>query len=341
MRERRDRAYGPYKHRDKWRVVVIGADGTRVTATYASKATAEERIREVNSEAIGRTVSDAIDVYMAASTIKARSKRTVEYRLRGITGDGDRLLRRLTPKVARELFDARAVTTSGDTQFHELASVRSLMKWCIGKGWIKDDPYAGIELTKSRRRGKKQLRIDEARRLLDACFAEDSKASTAVAMTLLFGMRASSITDRPIRDLDDGGRVLWIEDDKTESGNRALGVPEVLRGRLLELAGKRPGDARLFVDTDRSWLRYHVGRMCRVAGVPVVCPHGLRGTHASLARPVVPVEHVARVLGHAGPAITRSTYIAPGLERDIDQSTVLGKLLPESFPHTKNPEQFS
>jgi integrase len=323
MRERRDRAYGPYKHRDKFRVVVVRADGERINATFASQAVAKQRVDEVNAEAVGRTVSAAIDAFMATSTAKPRSKKTVEHRLRGILGDRYRLLRKLTPQVARDLFAARAAVTSGDTQFHELASVRSFMRWCIGKGWIRVDPFAGIEPTKPRKRGKPQLRIEEARKLLDTCMAEDSKAATAVALALLCGMRASSVTDRTVRDLDDGARVLWIENDKTDAGDRRLEVPEVLRARLAKLAAGRPGGAKLFVDANRDWLRYHCRRLCKVAGVAVVSPHGLRGTHASLARPAVPVEHVARVLGHAGTAVTSKHYIAPGVEADLDQRAVL------------------
>ncbi len=323
MRERRDRAYGPYRHRDKWRVIVVRADGERITATFASQAVARQRVDEVNAEAVGRTVTGAIDAFMATSTSKPRSQRTVEHRLRGILGDRNRLLRKLTPNVARELFAARAAKTSGDTQFHELASVRALMRWCVGKGWIRVDPFAGIEPTKPRKRGKPQLRIEEARKLLDACLAEDSKAATAVALALLCGMRASSVTDRTVRDLDDGARVLWIENDKTAAGDRRLEVPAILRARLAALSAGRPGGARLFEDGNRDWLRYHCRRLCKAAGIAVVSPHGLRGTHASLARPVVPVEHVARVLGHAGTAVTQRHYIAPGVEAEIDRQAVL------------------
>lgn len=326
MRERRDRAYGPYEHRNKWRVVLVGADGERTTATFTSEATATKRVAEVNAEAIGRTVSGAIDEYMAHSTARPRSKKTVEHRLRGITGGSDRLLRRLTPAIARELFAARAAVTSGDTQFHELASARTFAAWCIKRGWITADPFAGIEPTKARKRGKPQLRIDEARKLLDACLAEDTKAATAVALALLCGMRASSVTDRMVRDLDDGARVLWIENDKTDAGDRRLEVPEVLRARLAKLAAGRAGGHRLFPGTNRDWLRYHTRRLCKVAGIAVVSPHSLRGTHASLARPVVAVEHVARVLGHAGPGVTQRHYLAPGLEQDLDQRTVLSVL---------------
>jgi integrase len=339
MRERRDRAYGPYRHRNRWRVVVVGADGSRVTATFASKETARRRIQEISSEAIGRTVDDAIEAYLANSTAKPRSKRTIEYRLRGVLGDGKRLLRKLTPAVAREIFAARAKATSGDTQFHELASARAFFTWCIKRGWAHANPYAGLEPTKPRKRGKPQLRIDEARKLIDVCLAEDSPSSIATALALLCGLRASAVTDRTVRDLDDGGRVLWIEGDKTAAGDRRLEVPEVLRPRLLRLAAGRPPTAKLFPDGNRDWLRYHTRRLCRLADITVVSPHSLRGTHATLARPVVPVEHVARVLGHAGPAITQRHYLAPGIEQEIDRRTVLtvldggrGKILSESFP---------
>lgn len=326
MRERRDRAYGPYPHRDKFRVVLVRADGERATATFTSQAVAKQRVDQVNTEAVGRTVTSAIDAYLATSTAKARSKKTIEHRLRGITGNGDRLLRRLTTTIARDTFAARAAVTSGDTQFHELASARAFAAWCIGRGWLRENPFDNLKPTKPRKRGKPQLRIDEARLLLDACLAEDSKAATAVALALLCGMRASSVTDRVVRDLDDGARVLWIENDKTDAGDRRLEVPEILRARLAKLAAGRAGGEKLFTNANRDWLRYHARRLCKVAGVQIISPHSLRGTHASLARPVVPVEHVARVLGHAGPAITQRNYLAPGLERGLDQRAVLSVL---------------
>lgn len=325
-REKRDRAYGPYPHRNKFKVIVIGADGIRTTATYASEALAKQRVAEVNAEAIGRTVNDAIETYLAQSTAKVRSKKTIEHRLRGITGDRDRLLRKLSPALARELFAARAEKTSGDTQFHELASARAFAKWCIERGWLAVNPFTGIKPTKARNHGKPQYRADEARKFLGACLIENSKAATAVALALLCGMRASSVTDRTVRDLDDGARVLWIEDDKTDAGDRRLEVPECLRARLAKLAAGRPGGAKLFVGGNRHWLRYHTRRLAKKAGVAVLSPHSLRGTHASIARPIVSVEHVARALGHAGTAITQRHYIAPGVEREIDQRAVLAVL---------------
>jgi integrase len=60
---------------------------------------------------------------------------------------------------------------------------------------------------------------------------------TALAM----GMRASEIVSRVVRDLDDGGALLWRPDSKTLAGRRKLQVPEFLQPYLVELArGQNP-----------------------------------------------------------------------------------------------------
>jgi len=127
-------------------------------------------------------------------------------------------------------------------------------------------------------------------------------------------MRASEIVNRQVRDVDDSGRVLWIERAKTRKGDRHLEVPEVLRGPLIEICAGRDSKARLFGDVDRHWVGYHVRRLCRAAKVPEVCPHGLRGTQASISVLAVPAEHVAAALGQTGPAVTRRHYLAKGAE---------------------------
>jgi integrase len=167
---------------------------------------------------------------------------------------------------------------------------------------------------------------DEARRFLTTAFAENSESGLAAAMALLMAMRASEITDRVARDIDDGGRILWIERAKTRAGDRQLEIPEVLRLRLVALAANRAPDERLFGDVDRHWVGYHVRRLCKAAKVPTVTPHGLRGTHSSISAQAVPIDHVARALGHAGTQVTRQHYLAPGSEAPRKQRVVLKAL---------------
>lgn len=315
-----ERAYGPYKHRNRWRVVVIRADGGRVTGSYKSLAAAEKAIADVLAKADGRTVSAAVDLYVQHLRDRGRADTTAEtvaYRLRGLlrTFDRDRLLHQLTVPVARALFDQRAADTAPETQRGELATASAFATWCLERGWMRANPFTELEPTGPRSRGKPQLRIDEARLFVTACLDEGTPAGLASALALLCAMRATEITARVVRDVDDGARVLWIERAKTRAGDRRLEVPEVLRPPLAALVAGRAGGEPLFGDVDRHWLGYHVRRLCKRAGVPVVCPHGLRGTHASLAVPEAPVEHVARALGHTGAAITRQHYLVAGAEQ--------------------------
>jgi hypothetical protein len=62
-----------------------------------------------------------------------------------------------------------------------------------------------------RKRGKEQLRVSEARTFIDTCrqLGERRDAGAIAAMTaLLLGLRASEVTDRVVRGLDDDGQLL-------------------------------------------------------------------------------------------------------------------------------------
>lgn len=312
------RAHGPFKHGRRFRVVTVAADGARGRRSFATEREADEYLATFAEAAHGVTVSAAVDEYLQhrAKSLKERSLTTLGYRLRGLlrTTDRDRPIASLTPTAARALLDRRQAERSVDTAIGELVAAQGFAAWCVRRGWLRRDPFADLEVTGSRARGKAQLRIEEARRFVDAALGEGSREGLAAAIALLMGLRASEITDRQVRDVDDGGRVLWIERAKTRKGDRHLEVPEVLRAPLLDLCGDRPGDAQLFAGADRHWVGYHVRRICRAAKVPEVCPQALRGTQSSIAATAVSVEHVAIALGHTGPAITRRHYLGKGAE---------------------------
>ena len=84
--------------------------------------------------------------------------------------------------------------------------------------------------------------------------------------------------DRPVRYLERSCRP------KPRAGVRRLRIPEVLQPLLARLAVlKEPNDFQFGPKANRWWLRSAVRRICSVAQTPVVSPHGLRGTHATLA----------------------------------------------------------
>ena len=64
-----------------------------------------------------------------------------------------------------------------------------------------------------------------------------------------------------------------------------------------------------------DWVRHETKRLCEAIAMPVVTAHGLRGTHASLARAAGATGHlVAQQLGHSNEKVTRDNYVAPGLD---------------------------
>lgn len=288
-------------------------------------------------------MSFALDTYevsmrergLAGSTI-TRARYHLD-QLLASASNGGRMLSWLTPRRAAELYAKVRIGAAVDTHRNTLSVGKAFGRFAAERGWLLADPFAAVKPIGKRRRGKPQLHLDETRKLIDACIAEGSRESAAVATSVLLGCGASEVTQRQVRDLDDGGHVLHVTRGKNRFRVRSLEVPDVLRPLLLELAGKRAGAAHLFGTTDvdrptRYWIYWHCKRLCRLAKVPLVSPHGLRGTHSTIAIGTVSTSHSVAAaiaaaggsLGHApGSPITASTYAAPGSVGAATQRTVL------------------
>jgi integrase len=138
---------------------------------------------------------------------------------------------------------------------------------------------------------------------------------------------SNEIVTRVVRDLDEGGKLLWIPDSKTEAGRRTLQVLELLQPYLCALAEGKASEAKLFGHHWRDWVRKWVKRICDAAGVPKVTAHGMRGLHSTPA-----VEHgvsahvVAASLGHVSSATTMQSYVKPEAAAGAQQRKVLSVL---------------
>ncbi|PSM31356.1 tyrosine-type recombinase/integrase [Haliangium sp. UPWRP_2] len=112
------------------------------------------------------------------------------------------------------------------------------------------------------------------------------------------------------RDLD--VRDLFVERSKTAKARRRGTVPERLRLHLGQLTADKRPEERLFTQP-RQTLFKAVKRLCRAAGTPMTCPHGLRATWASAAvTGGAKVEAVAATRGHSSTRVTLRHYV----ERD-------------------------
>lgn len=316
-----ERVHGPYKHRNRWRVIEVTSDGRRAMVSFETEREARNYIREARQVAHGRTIGEAVRAYTEARKemvinghrLRGSTLKLDEWRLVGILRlpleDGP--LTTMTRAVARRLFERRSGEVKPDTLHGELSAASRWARWCREQGWLPGDPFEDLQVTGERAAGKPQLRTDGARSFLRVALDEGSREGLAAAMALLMGMRASEITGLTVYDVDDGGRVVCIPKSKTKRGIRRLEVPALLVPRLLSLAGNRGPTERLFGDVDRHWLHYHVVRLCDVARLPRVTPHGLRGTWATLSMRALPTEQVAAALGH-DPKVTLSNYAEAG-----------------------------
>lgn len=228
------------------------------------------------------------------------------------------LLDELHPVVAQRLYDElRAKGYAVDTHRNTLNTSRAMCEWLVKHGHMRGNPFAGIEGKGRRNRGKPQLTRDEATVLMNYCLDDPHVHSTAVLCCLVLGMRAGEIIKLTPRSLDANGSIVRIEraTTKSDAGARLLEIPGCLQPRMLALCEATINNTQLY----RRALM-----VCRRAGVPPTGPHGLRGTHASLARVAGATSHlVSAALGHASTSVTEAHYTSGTATRQAEASVAL------------------
>lgn len=344
-----ERVHGPYKHKDKWRIVIVRGSGRHREQTYQSFTTKEEARRVKNSVARQLssskvTVGAALEKYehyqLHTKGNRKSSTATTMTRLRSFFTDEDEILERITPLrgetlytelIQKQVIAKKSPAKDGavDTHRNTLAEAKTFCNWCCGKKrrWLAKTPLEDVEGVGRRSEGKKQPRIDEARLWLDEAVeaADDGEEGAVMAMvSLLMSVRSTPIVISVVRDLDDNGTLLWIDHDKTGAGRRRVKVPSVLQPYLRDLAtGKKPEDL-LFGHHDYGYVCEWVKRICRRAGVPEVTAHGMRGAHGTFAEASgETAAAVARTLGHESPRTTHKHYTKPEAVAGAKQDRVL------------------
>ena len=333
---KRSRVLGPYPHRGRWRVVVVDEGGERNLRSYETEKKAQQVAKSLRRELGGdnpKTVDESVDLYrrylLNEKGNKSASVATTEARLFSFFPDHELLVRTIDEERCRAYYETLRSKNATDTHRNVLAEVKTFFGWCVKRGFTTRNPVTAIEGIGRRRKGKKQLRIDEARLWIAVAqeLASTEPGAVAAMVTLLMGFRAGEVVDRIVRDVDDHGRLLWVTDSKTEAGRRTVQVPEALRPHLLRLAEGRKPEERLFGRHWRDWPREWVQRICKLAKVPVVTAHGMRGLHATLAEESGVTAHVvAKALGHESPTTTHEHYSQASAVQNAAQHRVLNVL---------------
>lgn len=311
---------GPYRHGQKWRVVLRGRDGSQVAESFATEGEAKAHKRAVERQLAKQqalTVLEALDRYeehqLKAAHLKVRSVATTRLRLvEFFKPELETLMPSLGEKDIQRLYGRYQQNRAVATHKGALAQAKTFLTWAVDQRIIPTNPAIAVKGVGRKKRGKKQLRLDEAKKWLAKALelGREWPGAGAATLSLVMGMRASEIANLKVRDLDAGGTLLVIEEAKTQAGNRTLEVPEVLRPLLLRYVRGKRREAPLFGVT-RYVVSWWAKGICSRAGVPVVCAHGLRGTHASLAVIAGATSHqVVGALGHESFEMTRNHYLA-------------------------------
>lgn len=330
-RKRTTRINGPYKHRQRWRVLIIREDGERSARSFAQEAEAHDFVKACHALLEGETLlSAAITRYL--SWVRARGVKPVtvsnaeRFLDRFFDGKTGIPLRRITPSKALSLYEAlltrkhyRGVGYAAATHRATLVEAKRFGAWCVKNRLLKTNPVAGVEPVGRKKAGKEQLSGDEARRLLDYCLSAYASGKHHAIIPLLclgLALRASEVAGLDARDVDDGGRTLRIRHSKTAAGIRRLEVADAIAVCLAHQAKNRVG--QLIPGATPASVHHHVKRYCARAGVTVVCPHGLRGTHATLAAGRGATSALLmEALGHTNIAVTKKHYIQGGVLENV------------------------
>lgn len=333
------RVEGPYQHRGRWRCRLASASGrswcpagkSPAHALKIAEAQAEEEARQGV-----RLVRECIEQYLAdleRRGIRARSIATFRGMICRYFGPVlDDPLARVTPHRAAALYEQLRQSLGErtgkplavDTHKNALSASKSFLGWCVARHWLKSNPAEHVRAVGNKKKGKAGLTIDESRQLYRVALQEAEKDDGALitCMGIAMGLRAGEVVSRVVRDIDDGGRTLRVCDHleygwrtKSDSSKRPVGIPTdlqpLLRGRA---AGKDPMDLLFPSAVGRlqwsSWCNRQVARVCKLAGVPRVCMHSLRGIAGTLAASAgTAPEVVARMLGHESAAQTIGAYV--------------------------------
>ena len=323
----------PFAQAGRWRCRLITSSGRQWAPMGATQQEAR-RLAERMARALAKqgsiTIRSSVEVYIqtkrkagwrSATLVAARSA-VLAY----CAGILDGPVSKITPHRAQQQYDRLQDRTSVATHRAYLSRTKSWARWLVSRGWLRTSPIEEVQGVGRRRRGKTQLSWDEGNRLGAACLQESSEGGTAVLMCLLMGLRASEVISRVVRDIDRGGTHLRIDDNldlgfqtKTEKSKRPVKIPSRVRPLVANLAAGKSPTEPLFPGTAggrkcRQWIWGEARRLCQKAGVPVVCPHSLRGWMATTAVAAGELpEVVAQALGHASSQITLGHYIAPGV----------------------------
>jgi integrase len=224
---------------------------------------------------------------------------------------------------------------------HNVHSVlRTALRQAVRWGLITSNPAEGVTLPRTQPKQPATWQADDMAGFLAAI--ESHRLAGPLRLLAMTGLRRGewlglrwsavdlnsatlSITTTRVRV----GREMVETDPKTARGRRTIPIdPQTVealrawrRAQAAEMLAAGAGRSSELLVTNAaglplttSALRRQLDGVIRDAGLPRITPHGLRHSHATLARDTTELEEVSRRLGHSDPSFTARVYVAPRSE---------------------------
>jgi integrase len=214
----------------------------------------------------------------------------------------------------------------------DIRSLKSFIKWCLAKKYLREHPMPELIGRLGRVHGaakctRRALTEDEISRLLQVVPLE---RKLIYQLAVWSGLRANEIRTLQVCDLDVTGSRIVLKAERTK--NRTAGyqpIPSVLVAQLSEYSrGKQPTDTLLFVSKrPAAQLR----RDLKKAGVRPISPegkvdfHALRSTYVTLLiEKGANIKEVQELARHSSPELTLEAYVKA---RDMGKQSIVDGLV--------------
>lgn len=192
------------------------------------------------------------------------------------------------------------------TILRELVTLRAALKFAKTEKWIATLPY--IEVPSQPKPRDRWLTRDEADRLLAEALALHVR--TFLAICLYTASRASAVLQLTWDRVDLVGGLIDFGTVEGGKGRAVVPIADSLRPHLLE--AHKASTCRFVIEHGSkpvASVKTGVRAAARRAKLSGVSPHVLRHTAATwMAMKGIPIEQIARLLGHSDPRVTWRTY---------------------------------
>jgi integrase len=245
--------------------------------------------------------------YLENYATKKKSEQTYRYHIDRLKKTfGGRNLKSITFDDVEAYQKKREQEVSPSTVNREIACLSGLFSYAVKKGKLAKHPFRGkLDMLKENPKKRRILTDEECSRLLAIVEKSDSPYLKAfVIIALNTGMRPSEILCLRWRDLEFNHHSIWIEQSKTDRGNRqGRKVPMNIEVELA-VRGLKRADEFIFFNPDTrdhvKGIKTSFMKACADANIKGVTPYCLRHTVATKLVNELGVDIVTagRILGH-------------------------------------------